>query len=161
MKNLLTFTAIIFTTCALLPAQTPTTPYGAPINLEQAKKIAAAAQAEAKKNEWPIVVSIVDPGGHLVLLERMDNSQYGSVEFSQDKAKCAVAFRRPTKAIEETLALAGENLKLLAVRGAVPVEGGLPIIVDGKIIGGIGISGVTSAQDGVVAQAGVAALHEK
>ena len=97
------------------------TPYGAPINLEQAKKIAASAQAEAKKNEWAVVISIFDSGGNLVLLERMDNCQIGSVEISQDKAKCAVAFRRPTKSYEEKLALGGENLKLLAIRGVVAV----------------------------------------
>ncbi len=161
MKPYLIVTAAIFSTSSWIVAQTPMTPYGVPINLEQARKIAASAQAEAKKNEWAIVVSIVDSGGNLVLLERMDNTQIGSVEFSQDKAKSAVAFRRPTKSYEEKLALGGENLKILAIRGAVAVEGGLPIIIDGKIVGGIGISGATSAQDGIAAQAGLAALGGK
>lgn len=161
MKEYFTIALLFIASLALSSAQTPMTPYGAPINLEQAKKIAASAQAEAKKNEWAVVVSIVDSGGNLVLLERMDNAQLGSVEFSQDKAKSAVAFRRPTKAFEEKLALGGENVKLLNIRGGVPVEGGVPIIVDGKIIGAIGISGATSAQDGVVAEAGIKALAEK
>ena len=161
MKTCLKVAAVFFATCSFLTAQTPMTPYGAPINLEQAKKIAASAQAEAKKNEWAVVISIFDSGGNLVLLERMDNCQIGSVEISQDKAKCAVAFRRPTKSYEEKLALGGENLKLLAIRGVVAVEGGVPIIVDGKIVGSIGVSGATSAQDGIVAQAGIMALADK
>jgi len=142
-------------------AQTPSTPYGAPITLEQAKKVAAAAQDEARKNQWFVVVSVVDSGGHLVLLERMDNTQFASVEVSRDKATCAAAFRRPTKSFQDTLATGGESLRLLQVRGVVAVEGGLPIIVDGKIIGAVGVSGATSAQDGQMAQAGITALSAK
>src|ERR1035437_1668457 len=121
-------------------------PYGSSITLEQAKKIAAAAQAEARKNDWCMVVAVMDPGGHLVLLER------------QDKARSAVAFRRPTKAFQDMVAAGGDGVRMLAMSGAVPIDGGLPIIVEGAIIGGIGMSGGTSAQDGQVAQAGVAAL---
>ena len=108
-----------------------------------------------------MVVSVVDSGGHLVLLERMDNTQFASVEVSRDKATCAVAFRRPTKSFQDTLAAGGESLRLLQVRGVVAVEGGVPIIVDGKIIGAVGVSGATSAQDGQMAQAGIAALSAK
>src|ERR1035437_6867406 len=133
-------------------------PYGSSITLEQAKKIAAAAQAEARKNDWCMVVAVRDPGGHLVLLERMDNAQFGSVQVAQDIARSAVAFRRPTKAFQDMVAAGGDGVRMLAMSGAVPIDGGLPIIVEGAIIGGIGMSGGTSAQDGQVAQAGVAAL---
>ena len=131
--------------------------YGHPITLEQARKISVAAQAEALRNNWLMVVSVMDTGGHLVLLERMDNAQYGSVQVAQDKARSAVAFRRPTKAFQEMVAAGGEGLRILVMSGAVPIDGGLPIIADGAVIGGIGISGGTSAQDGQVAQAGLAA----
>ena len=132
--------------------------YGHSITLEQAQKISAAAQAEALRNNWLMVVSVMDTGGHLVLLERMDNAQFGSVQVAQDKARSAVAFRRPTKAFHDMVAAGGEGLRILVMSGAVPIDGGLPIIVGGAVIGGIGISGGTSAQDGQVAQAGLAAL---
>jgi len=131
--------------------------YGHSITLEQARKISAAAQAEALRNNWLMVVSVMDTGGHLVLLERMDNAQFGSVQVAQDKALSAVAFRRPTKAFHDMVAAGGEGLRILVMSGAVPIDGGLPIIVGGAVIGGIGISGGTSAQDGQVAQAGLAA----
>jgi uncharacterized protein GlcG (DUF336 family) len=132
--------------------------YGHSITLEQARRISAAAQAEALRNDWLMVVSVMDTDGHLVLLERMDNAQFGSVQVAQDKARSAVAFRRPTKAFHEMVAAGGEGLRILVMSGAVPIDGGLPIIVGGAVIGGIGISGGTSAQDGQVAQAGLAAL---
>ncbi len=132
--------------------------YGLSITLELARKISAAAQAEALRNNWLMVVSVMDTGGHLVLLERMDNAQFGSVQVAQDKARSAVAFRRPTKAFHEMVAAGGEGLRILVMNGAVPIDGGLPINVGGAVIGGIGISGGTSAQDGQVAQAGLAAL---
>ena len=132
--------------------------YGHSITLEQARRISAAAQAEALRNDWLMVVSVMDTGGHLVLLERMDNAQFGSVHVAQDKARSAVAFRRPTKAFHDMVAAGGEGLRILVMSGAVPIDGGLPIIVGGAVIGGIGISGGTSAQDGQVAQAGLAAL---
>jgi uncharacterized protein GlcG (DUF336 family) len=105
-----------------------------------------------------MVVAIMDPGGHLVLLERMDNAQFGSVQVAQDKALSAVAFRRPTKAFHDMVAAGGEGVRMLVMSGAMPIDGGLPILVDGAVIGGIGLSGGTSAQDGLVAQAGLAAL---
>lgn len=132
--------------------------YGLAITLERARVVSAAAQAEAVLNGWCMVVAIMDAGGHLVLLERMDNAQFGSVQVAQDKARSAVAFRRPTKAFHEMVAAGGEGLRMLGMSGAVPIDGGLPIIVEGTIIGGIGISGGTSAQDGQVAQAGLIAL---
>ena len=132
--------------------------YGHSISLEQARRISAAAQAEALRNDWLMVVSVMDTGGHLVLLERMDNAQFGSVQVAQDKARSAVAFRRPTKAFHDMVAAGGEGLRILVMSGAVPIDGGLPIIVGGAVIGGIGISGGTSAQDGQVAQVGLAAL---
>lgn len=137
----------------------PATPsYGPSITLEQARKISAAAQQNALQNGWLMVVAITDAGGHLVLLERMDNAQFGSVQVAQDKARSAVAFRRPTKAFHDMVAAGGEGLRMLAMSGAMPIDGGLPIIVDGAVIGGLGLSGGTSAQDGQVAAAGIAAL---
>jgi uncharacterized protein GlcG (DUF336 family) len=132
--------------------------YGPSISLEQARKVSAAAQAEALRNDWRMVVAIMDPGGHLVLLERMDNAQFGSVQVAQDKARSAVAFRRPTKAFHDMVATGGEGLRMLVMSGAVPIDGGVPIIVNGSVIGDIGISGGTSAQDGQVAAAGLAVL---
>jgi uncharacterized protein GlcG (DUF336 family) len=138
---------------------TPQLPiYGTSITLEQARMVAAAARAEAVRNGWCMVVAIMDPGGHLVLLERMDNAQFGSVQVAQDKALSAVAFRRPTKAFHDMVAAGGEGVRMLVMSGAMPIDGGLPILVDGAVIGGIGLSGGTSAQDGLVAQAGLAAL---
>ena len=136
--------------------QLPT--YGPSITLEQARKISAAAQAEAVRNHWLMVVSVMDAGGHLVLLERMDNAQFGSVQVAQDKSRSAVAFRRSTKAFHDMVAAGGEGVRMLVMSGAMPIDGGLPIIVDGAVIGGIGVSGGTSAQDGEVAKAGLAVL---
>ncbi len=132
--------------------------YGPAITLEQAKKVAAGAEAEAKKLGILVAIAILDTGGHLVVLHRIDGTQFGSVEVAREKAWSAVAFRRPTKAFEDVLAAGGSGLRLLAIEGAVPAEGGVPIVVDGKVIGGIGISGGTGQQDGVVATAGIAAL---
>jgi uncharacterized protein GlcG (DUF336 family) len=132
--------------------------YGPSITLDQARRVSAAAQVEALKNGWRMVIAIMDAGGHLVLLERMDHAQFGSVQVAQDKARSAVAFRRPTKAFHDMVAAGGEGLRMLVMSGAVPIDGGLPIIAGGVVIGSIGISGGTSAQDGQVAQAGLAAL---
>lgn len=123
-----------------------------------AKKVAAAAIAEAHKNQWTMAVAIVDPSGDLVYFEKMDHTQVGSVEVSQAKARSAARFKRPTKAFQDALATGGEGWRILGLNDAVPVEGGLPLVVDGKIIGAIGASGGTSQQDSVVAQAGAGAL---
>jgi len=139
-------------------AQTPTTPYGAPISLDQAKKVVAGAEAEARKNNWNVVIAVLDSGGHLVLLQRLDNTQFASIEVAQQKAYTAVAFRRPTKVFQDGVAAGGEGLRLLKLAGATPVEGGLPLILDGKLVGSIGVSGVTSQQDNQIAKAGADAL---
>ena len=133
-------------------------PYGVSINADTAKKLAAAAIAEARKNNWAMAVAIVDTGGYLVYFERMQDTQLGSVEIAIEKAKSAALFRRPTKSFQDTLAAGGEGLRILRLTGAVPVEGGIPIIVDGKLVGAIGASGGSSDQDGRTAQAGVAAM---
>jgi uncharacterized protein GlcG (DUF336 family) len=137
------------------------TPYGSPISLEQARKYIAAAEAEAKKQKWPVAIAIVDSGGHLVAFERMDNTQLGSIEVALEKAKCAAMFRRSTKVFEDGLAQGGANLRALKVPGVVPVEGGIPIIQDGKIIGAIGVSGVKPNEDGQVAQAAIESQKPK
>jgi uncharacterized protein GlcG (DUF336 family) len=139
-------------------APAPPPPYGPAITLEQAKKVLAGAEAEAKKNNWNVVISIVDSGGQLVALHRLDGTQFGSVDVARDKAYSAVAFRRPTKAFQDAVSQGGENLRILKLTGASPLEGGIPIMADGKIIGAIGVSGVTSAQDAQIARAGIEAM---
>ncbi len=138
-------------------AQAPP-PYGAPITLEQAKKVIAGAEAESKKNNWSMVITVLDSGGNVVLMERMDSAQLGSIEVARDKAWSAVAFRRPTKVFEDLVGQGGPNLRLLKLSGASPIEGGIPIVVDGKIIGAVGVSGGSAPQDGQVAKAGIDAL---
>jgi uncharacterized protein GlcG (DUF336 family) len=140
-------------------AQTPP-PYGLSINIEQAKKAMVAAEAEARKNNWQVVISIVDTDGHLVMLQRLE-AQDAIVHISIGKARTAVNFRRPTKALEDSMAAGGSSLRILAVHDAMPLQGGLPIVVDGKIIGGIGVSGVHTSQDEMVAKAGVDTLAAK
>lgn len=146
--------ALAFTTIA--DAQTMS--YGTPITADTAKKIAAPAVAEARKNQWMMAVAIVDPNGDLVYFEKMDDTQVGSVDVAISKARSAARFKRPTKAFQDVLAAGGEGLRILALDGAVPVDGGVPIVVGGRIVGAIGVSGGTSAQDGQVAAAGLAAL---
>jgi glc operon protein GlcG len=132
--------------------------YGAPIGIEHAKKAAAAALLEAQANGWLMVVAVVDPAGLLVFFEKMDDAQNGSVMVAQAKARSAALFKRPTKALQDTVAAGGDGLRVLALEGAVPVEGGLPLLIDGKIVGAIGVSGGTSAQDGQCAHAAANAL---
>jgi glc operon protein GlcG len=139
------------------PAPAPPPAYGTPISLEQAKKVMAGAEAEAKKNNWPVVITILDSGGNLVMLQRLDNAQWGSIEIAKEKARSAVALRRPTKALQDLIAQGGANLRLLNIGYSV-LEGGIPIVVDGKIIGSVGVSGVTSQQDAQIAQAGIDAM---
>jgi len=149
-------TAVLFA-AASASAQAPPA-YGTAITLDQAKKAMAGAEAEAKKNGWPVVIAILDSGGNLVMVQRLDNAQWGSVEVATDKARSAVAFRRPTKVFQDLIAQGGANLRLLNLSGASMLEGGIPIMADGKIIGGIGVSGVTSQQDAQIGQAGIDAL---
>ena len=133
----------------------PALPYGAPIGLDDAKKAAAAAVEEVKKiGAPPNAIAIVDHGGFLIYFERMDNTQLGSVEVAIDKASSAALFRRPSKAFEDALAGGGAGMRILALHGAMPVEGGLPLVAGGKIVGAIGASGGTAQQDGQVAKAG-------
>jgi glc operon protein GlcG len=126
------------------------------LTLEIAKQMSAAAEAEAVENGWTVVIAIVDEGGRLMHLVRRDGTQYGSIEVAQDKARTAIAFRRPTKALED--AVAGGRNAVLRLGDATPIEGGIPIVVDGEMLGAIGVSGATSAQDAQVAQAGIDAL---
>ena len=139
-------------------APPPQIPYGAPISLEQAKKVMVGAEAEAKKNNWNMVIAVLDSGGHLVMLERMDGTQLGSIEAAKDKAYSAVLYRRPTKAFQDLVGQGGANLRLLRLAGASPLEGGIPVVVDGKIVGAVGVSGAASEQDAQVAKAGIEAL---
>jgi glc operon protein GlcG len=132
---------------------------GKPIlTLEDAKRIAAAAQAEALRNDWRVVITVVDDGGHLLYLERSHDTQFGSVETAIQKAHAAVAFQRPTKASED--AVQSGRLIHLALPGVIPAEGGVPLQIDGVVVGGLGISGVRSFQDGQIAAAGAVALDE-
>jgi uncharacterized protein GlcG (DUF336 family) len=138
-------------------AQMPN-PYGAPITLEQAKKVAAPALAEAAKNNWNMAVAIVDPSGNLVYYEKMDATQLGSANLAVEKARTAALFKRPSKTFQDALAGGGDGLRVLKVPGAIPIEGGLPLMVDGKIAGAIGVSGGQSTQDGQCAKAGADAI---
>lgn len=157
--------AILFLAAGLCGAQAPTAPpqqpptYGPPISLEQAKKVMAGAEAEARKHGWNVVIAILDSGANLVMLQRLDHTQLGSIQVAQDKAHSAVAFRRPTKVFQDLIGEGGPNLRLFHLTGANVLEGGIPILADGQVIGGIGVSGVSSAQDAQIAQAGLDALR--
>ena len=126
------------------------------LTLEDAKRIAAAAEAEAQRNDWHVTIAVVDDGGHLLYLQRSHDTQFGSVETAIRKAHAAVAFQRPTKTSEDAV-LSGRLIHL-ALPGVIPAEGGVPLEIEGIIVGGLGISGVRSFQDGQIAAAGVAAL---
>lgn len=126
------------------------------LTIGDAKRVATAAEAEALRNGWRVAIAVVDDGGHLLYLERSHDTQFGSVETAIQKAHAAVAFRRPTKASEDAV-LSGRLIHL-ALPGVIPAEGGLPLEISGFIVGGLGISGVRSFQDGQIAAAGVAAL---
>ncbi len=139
-------------------AQTVPPPYGPPIGIDNARKVMAAAEAEAVKNKWAVVIAIIDSGGHVVMLHRLDNVQLSSIEISQGKAKTALMFKRPTKVLDDAISSGGTGLRFLALKDIVPLEGGLPIMIDGKIVGAIGVSGVLSAQDAQIGRAGVDAL---
>lgn len=146
---------------AAAPSPPPTIPYGSPITLDAAKKVMAASEAEAMKNNWPMAIVILDSSGHTVMLHKLDNTQYGSIRVAEDKAHTALDFRRPSKVFEDLVAQGGIGMRTLGLRGATPIEGGFPIIVDGKIIGAIGASGGSAPQDGQVAKAGADAAAAK
>ena len=138
-------------------AQMPN-PYGLSINLETAKKVAAPAVAEARKNNWTMAVAILDTAGNLVYFEKMDGTQTGSIRVAIGKGRSAVMFKRPTKVFQDAVAAGGDGLRILRLEGASPIEGGLPLLMDGKIVGAIGVSGGTSQQDGMCAKAGAESL---
>ena len=133
--------------------------YGASISVEIARKLADTATAEGKKNGWNVAVAIVDTAGDLVFFERMDNTQSASMIIAQEKARTAARFKRPSKSLED--ALAGGRQAILGIPGATPVEGGIPLLIDGKIVGAIGVSGATSQQDAQCSQAGVETLGKQ
>ena len=151
--------AALCTLAASVVAQVPQ--YGADVTNEQARKALAGAIAEARKQNLPMAVAVVDNAGQLVAFERLDNTQNASTMIAQDKAVSAAMYRRPTKAFQDGLAAGGAGLRILHLRGAIAVEGGLPIVIDGKIVGGLGVSGGSTEQDGAVAKAGTDALTAK
>jgi uncharacterized protein GlcG (DUF336 family) len=133
-------------------------PYGPPITLDDAKRAMAAAELEAAKNSWQVAITILDSGGNLVMFHKIDNTQLASIGASEGKASTALRFKRPSKALDDAIAAGGAGLRLLAVKDITPLEGGLPMLVDGKIVGAIGVSGALSSQDAQVAKAGADAL---
>ena len=135
-------------------AQAQVPQYGPSINLEQAKKAIAAGQAEARRNNWPVAVAVLDTSGNLVAYEKMDNTQTASIQVAIDKGKSAAIYRRSTKVFEDIVAKGGAGLRVMNLRNASMVEGGVPIYMGGKVIGGIGVSGANADQDGVAAKAG-------
>jgi glc operon protein GlcG len=133
-------------------------PYGPPITLDQAKRAMAAAELEAAKNSWQVAITILDSGGNMIMFHRVDNAQLSATTVSEGKARTALEFKRPSKALDDAIAAGGAGMRLLALKDITPLEGGLPVIVDGKIIGAIGVSGSLSSQDAQVAKAGADAL---
>ncbi|MGB8112708.1 MAG: heme-binding protein [Candidatus Sulfotelmatobacter sp.] len=155
LKSLFLLVSVFCATTAI--AQGPL-PYGPSISLENAKKASATALAEAHKNSWNMAIAIVDPNGTLVYYEKMDNTQLGSAKVAVDKARSAALFKRPTKVFQERLTSGSSGLPVLALEGAIPVEGGIPLVLDGHIVGAIGVSGDSSDHDNQCAQAGVDAV---
>ncbi len=147
---------------AASPSTQPTSlyliPYGPPITLEMAKKVATAAQVEATRNHWLMTIAVVDSAGNLIYYERADNSQWASSKVAIEKARSAAIYKRPTKAFQDALAKGGVNTRVLALDGAIPVEGGVPLISDGKIVGAIGVSGDLSENDAQCANAAAQTL---
>jgi glc operon protein GlcG len=150
----LVFALALFTSVA--DAQVVRPPYGQAISLETAKKVAAAVAAEGTKNSWNVVIAIVDNHGYLIYYEMMDDTQTAAAIAAVEKARTSAGYRRPSKEFEDNI-VAGRNA-ILGLPGATPVEGGIPLVVGGKMIGAIGVSGVTSPQDGQIAKAGVDSL---
>jgi glc operon protein GlcG len=133
-------------------------PYGPPITLDQAKRVMAAAELQAAENTWQVAITILDSGGNLVMFHKVDNAQLSAVTVSEGKARTALEFKRPSKDLDDAIARGGAGNRLLALKNITPIEGGMPIILDGKIVGAIGVSGAISVQDSQVAKAGVDAL---
>ena len=158
LKTLAGALAAVWLAATPAAAQTAPPPYGPPISIENARKVMNAAEAEALKNNWAVVICIIDAGGNLVMLHRHDNVQLSSIEISQGKAKTALMFKRPSKVLDDAISSGGAGLRFLALKEIVPLEGGIPFVAEGKIIGAIGVSGVLSAQDAQIARAGIDAL---
>lgn len=161
IKSLSSLLAATALWCFASAAQAQVPQYGANVTAEQARKAVVGAAAEAKKINVPMAITVVNTAGMLVSFELMDNTQYGSIAVSNDKASSAALYRRPTKVFQDALAGGGAGLRVLTLRGANAVEGGIPLVLDGKIIGAIGISGGSAEQDGVVAKAGQDAMVAK
>jgi glc operon protein GlcG len=143
---------------ALAQQPAASAPYGPPITLDQSKRAMAAAELEAAKNSWPVAITILDSGGNIVMFHKIDNTQLSAVTVSEGKARTALEFKRPSKALDDAIAAGGAGMRLLALKNITPIEGGLPVVVDGRIIGAIGVSGALSSQDAQVAKAGADAL---
>jgi glc operon protein GlcG len=155
LKLVLLMTSMLCTMNSL--AQAPKM-YGPPIGVENARKVAAVALAEAQKNNWYMAIAVVDPSGTLVYYEKMDNTQTGSASVAVEKARTAALFKRPSKVFQDLVTGGGPGLRILGLPGAVPIEGGIPLVVNGQIVGAIGVSGDSSDHDGVCAQAGADSL---
>jgi glc operon protein GlcG len=141
------------------PQLSPTNlPYGPPITLDQAKRAMAAAELEAAKNSWQVAITILDSGGNMIMFHRIDNAQLSATTVSEGKARTALEFKRPSKALDDAIANGGAGMRLLALKDITPLEGGMPMVVDNRIIGAIGVSGALSSQDAQVAKAGADAL---
>jgi glc operon protein GlcG len=149
---------LLLLACATSAVAQDPRPYGPPVGVEDAKKVAAVALAEAKKNNWFMAVAVVDPSGTLVYYEKMDNTQTGSAQVAIDKARTSALFKRPSKVFEDLVAGGGNGLRFLGLPGAMPIGGGIPLIVNNRIIGAIGVSGDSSDHDAICAQAGASAL---
>jgi glc operon protein GlcG len=158
LKTLIGACILALLAAAPARAQTPPPPYGPPIGIEGARAVMAAAESEAAKNNWAVVISIIDSGGNIVMLHRHNDVQLSSIEISQGKAKTALMFKRPSKVLDDAISSGGPGLRFLALKDIVPLEGGLPLVADGKIVGAIGVSGVLSSQDSQVARAGADGL---
>ena len=158
LKTLIGACFLALLAAAAARAQTTPPPYGPPIGIEGARAVMTAAESEAAKNNWAVVISIIDSGGNIVMLHRHNDVQLSSIEISQGKAKTALMFKRPSKVLDDAISSGGAGLRFLALKDIVPLEGGLPIVADGKIVGAIGVSGVLSSQDTQVARAGADGL---
>jgi glc operon protein GlcG len=153
--------AMVLLATGPIRAQTQHPGYGPAIGIETARKVMSAAEAEATKNNWAVVIAILDSGGNLVMLHRLDDTQLASTEIAQGKARTALLFKRPTKVLDDAISSGGVGLRFLALKDIVPLEGGVPIVLDGKIIGAIGVSGVLSSQDAQIARAGIDAVTKQ
>jgi glc operon protein GlcG len=140
------------------PVSTATLPYGPPVTLDQAKRAMAAAELEALKNSWQVAIAILDSGGNLVMFHKIDNTQLSASEGAEGKARTALQFKRPSKALDDAIAAGGGGMRLLALKDITPLEGGIPLVANGAIVGAIGVSGALSVQDAQVAKAGADTL---